>query len=195
MTDETLVQRIVETALLRGRFELRSGRISNYYLDKYLFETQPDILAELGQRLAVHVAASTNRVAGAELGGIPLVAATAMAANRPAVLIRNQKKGYGTSNLIEGTLETGDRILIVEDVATSGGQVLEAARTLQEAGGTVEKIVAVIDRQEGARENIEASGFPFASLLTRSDLGIPAESEEDAADTRPRPGVAGGKPQ
>lgn len=181
MEDEILVRRIVETALLRGRFELRSGRISSYYLDKYLFETQPDILAELGRRLAAHVEVSTNRVAGAELGGIPLVAATSMAADRPAVLIRNQKKDYGTAKLIEGTLKEGDRIVIVEDVATSGGQVLEAARTLEAAGGRVEKIVAVIDRQEGARENIEAAGFAFASLLTRADLGIPCQDEEDAA--------------
>jgi len=191
MTNETLVRRIVETALLRGRFELRSGRISSYYLDKYLFETQPDILAELGRRLAAHVGAATTRVAGAELGGIPLVTATAMAANRPAVLIRNQKKDYGTSKLIEGTLEQGDRVMIVEDVATSGGQVLEAARTLEEAGSTVEKIVAVIDREEGARANIETAGFPFASLLTRSDLGIPGEGEEDTASAGPGAGGTG----
>lgn len=187
MNNETLIRRIVETALLRGQFTLRSGRTSTYYLDKYLFETQPDILAELGQRLAAHVSPSTTRVAGAELGGIPLVTATAMAANRPAVLIRNQKKDYGTAKLIEGTLEPGDRIVIVEDVATSGGQVLEAAQTLQKAGAYVEKIVAVVDRQEGAGENISAAGFAYASLLTRSDLGIPIENDVETTATDPTP--------
>ena len=124
MDDATLIQRIKATALLRGTFTLRSGRISHYYLDKYLFETQPDILAALGQRLAACVPPDT------------------------------------------------DRVVLVEDIATTGGQVLEAAKALREAGAEVLKIVAVIDRQEGARENIEGAGFAFGALMTKTDLGI-----------------------
>ena len=172
MTDEQLIERIVATALLRGEFTLRSGRTSSYYLDKYLFETEPDILAALGERFAEHVDEQVDRVAGAELGGIPLVTATAMATGRPMVLIRNQKKDYGTARQLEGKLEPGDRVLIVEDVATTGGQVLEAANVLRQAGATVAGIVAVIDRQEGAREHIEQAGFRFDALLTKGDLGI-----------------------
>ena len=172
MTDSELVQRIRDAALLHGDFTLRSGRKSKYYLDKYLFETQPDILAELGRRFAKHVTADIDRLAGAELGGIPLVAAASMATGKPSVLVRNQKKDYGTAKQIEGKLEPGDRLVIVEDIATTGGQVLEAAKTLAGLGAEVVKIVAVIDRQEGARENIEAAGFAFASLLTKADLGI-----------------------
>jgi len=172
METSELIERISEAALLRGEFTLRSGRKSKYYLDKYLFETQPDILAELGKRFAAYVTDDVDRLAGAELGGIPLVASTSMATGKPSVLIRNQKKDYGTAKQIEGKLEKGDRIVIVEDIATTGGQVLEAAKTLKELGAEVVKIVAVIDRQEGARENIEGAGFAFDALLTKQDLGI-----------------------
>ena len=172
MTRDELIQRISDEALLHGDFTLRSGRKSKYYLDKYLFETQPDILRALGELFARHVDDSVDRLAGAELGGIPLVAAASMAANKPTILIRNQKKDYGTAKQLEGKLEQGDRVLIVEDVATTGGQVLEAAKLLTELGATVVKIVAVIDRQEGARENVEGAGFAFDALFTKADLGI-----------------------
>jgi orotate phosphoribosyltransferase len=172
MTDAELIQRIKDAALLRGEFTLRSGRKSNYYLDKYLFETQPDILAELGRRFAARVTPEVTRLAGAELGGIPLVAAASLASGLPSVLVRNQKKDYGTARQIEGRLDAGDHVMIVEDIATTGGQVLEAARTLQERGAKISTIVAVIDRQEGARENIESAGLAFDALLTKADLGL-----------------------
>jgi len=172
MTHEQLAKRIAEVALLRGDFTLRSGRKSNYYLDKYRFETQPDVLAELGKLLADRVTAHTDRIAGAELGAVPLAAAAGMAANKPFVFIRNQKKDYGTAKQVEGVLERGDMVMIVEDVLTTGGQVLEAVKTLQELGAKVERIVAVIDRLEGARENIEKAGIVFESLFTSKALGI-----------------------
>lgn len=172
MTDDQLIQRIHDSAILRGNFTLRSGRTSSYYIDKYLFETQPDILAALGERFAKHLASEVTRVAGAELGGIPLVSATSMAAGLPSVLIRNQKKDYGTAKQFEGKLDAGDAVMIVEDIVTSGGQVIEAAKALQTAGAVVAKIVCVIDREEGGREAIEAAGFTFASLFTKTDLGL-----------------------
>ncbi|HEX7009126.1 MAG TPA: orotate phosphoribosyltransferase [Phycisphaeraceae bacterium] len=174
MTDEQLIRRIRESALLEGTFTLRSGRVSHYYLDKYLFETQPDILAALAQRFAQRIGPDVDRLAGAELGGVPLVAAAAIATGKPCVLIRNQKKGYGTGKQIEGRLQPGDRVVLLEDIATTGGQVLEAAKLLTGQGAQVAKIIAVIDRQEGARENIENAGFAFESLLTKADLGIDA---------------------
>lgn len=172
MDDTTLIKRICEAALLRGTFTLRSGRTSHYYLDKYLFETQPDILAELGTRFAAHVDDTIDLLAGAELGGIPLVTAASLATGKPTVLIRNQKKDYGTARQLEGKLEVGASVMIVEDVVTSGGQVIEGAKVLQEAGAKISKIVAVIDREEGGRDNIENAGFTFASLFTKTDLGI-----------------------
>ncbi|MCO6437526.1 MAG: orotate phosphoribosyltransferase [Phycisphaerae bacterium] len=167
-----LAKRIKEAAYLEGDFTLRSGRKSKYYLDKYLFETQPDILGELGKLFAKYVGESTTLVAGAELGGVPLAAATSMACGKPFVIIRNAKKDYGTSKPFEGKLTASDSVLLVEDIATTGGQVLEAAKLIREIGATVERIVAVIDRQEGARENIEGAGFAFVALFTKHDLGI-----------------------
>lgn len=172
MTDAQLIARIRDVALLRGDFTLRSGRRSKYYLDKYLFETQPDILRELARRFARHVGPEVSRLAGPELGGVPLVTATALETGLPMVLIRNAKKDYGTAKQFEGVLHPGDTVLITEDIATSGGQSLEAATMLRDMGVRVAKIVVVIDRQEGARESLEAAGFAFASLFTRSDLGI-----------------------
>jgi orotate phosphoribosyltransferase len=172
MTDAELIQRIADSALLRGTFTLRSGRTSHYYLDKYLFQTQPDILKALGERFARYVDGNVDRLAGAELGGIPLVSSAAMASGKPMLFIRNQKKEYGTAKQLEGKLNKGDRVLIVEDIATTGGQVLEAAKVLAEAGAKVVRIVAVVDRQEGARENIEKAGYKFDALFTKKDLGI-----------------------
>jgi orotate phosphoribosyltransferase len=167
-----LARRIREAAYLEGDFTLRSGRKSRYYLDKYLFETRPEILRELGRLMSSYVAETTTLIAGAELGGVPLAAAASMASGKPFVIIRNAKKDYGTQKPFEGALTDGDRVLLVEDIATSGGQVLEAAKTITAIGARVERIVAVIDRLEGARENIERAGFPFDSLFTSRDLGI-----------------------
>ena len=167
-----LAKRIKEAAYLEGDFTLRSGRKSSYYLDKYLFETQPDILQALGECFARFATDTTTLIAGAELGGVSLAAAASMAAGKPFVIIRNAKKDYGTSKPYEGRLTDADSVLLVEDIATTGGQVLEAAKLITEIGAKVERIVSVIDRQEGARENIEGAGFGFDSLFTKTDLGI-----------------------
>ncbi len=167
-----LVKRIKDAAFLEGDFTLRSGRKSKYYLDKYLFETQPDILRELGRLFAEKAQTSTTMIAGAELGGVALAAATSMACERPFIIVRNAKKDYGTQKPFEGKMSPTDRVLLVEDIATTGGQVLEAAKMIVDTGATVERIVAVIDRLEGARENIEKAGFTFESLFTKADLGI-----------------------
>jgi orotate phosphoribosyltransferase len=173
MTDSELAQALRAAALLEGDFTLRSGRKSKYYLDKYLFETQPALLRELAKRFAKYVTPEVDRIAGAELGAIALAAATALETGKPFVIVRNAKKaGYGTGKLIEGKLERGERVLVVEDVATTGGQVIEACKTLHDAGATVAAVVVTIDRQEGGREAVEAAGLRFAALFTTSDLGV-----------------------
>src|SRR5687768_8339276 len=172
MTREELARRIADVALLRGEFTLRSGRKSNYYLDKYLFETQPDVLKALGEMFASRIPPGVDRLAGPELGAISLAAAASMASGKPFVIVRNQKKGYGSGKMIEGAINAGDRVLVIEDVLTTGGQVLEAVKSLESAGAKVEGIVGVLDRQEGARENIEGAGYSFDSLFTTKDLGI-----------------------
>ncbi len=172
MTHEQLAKRIAEVALLRGEFTLRSGRKSNYYLDKYRFETQPDVLRELGKLFAERVGPHVHRIAGAELGAVALAAAASMACGKPFVIVRNQKKDYGTSKLLEGVLESGETVVLVEDVLTTGGKVLEAAKSLEAAGAKIDRIVGVIDRQEGARDAIEGAGYVFESLFTTDDLGV-----------------------
>jgi orotate phosphoribosyltransferase len=172
MATDQLIERIRETSILTGEFTLRSGRTSSWYIDKYLFTTCPDILSALGPLFAQRIPEGTTRLAGAELGGIPLVTVASIAADLPCLFIRNQKKGYGTAKQLEGRLDEGDRVVIIEDIATTGGQVLEAASLLESLGATVDLILATVDRQEGARQNIEAAGYRFESLFCSRDLGM-----------------------
>ena len=172
MTREELIKRIKETAYLEGDFILRSGKRSKYYLDKYLFETCPDILKALGEEFARYITNDVTLIAGAELGGVALAAATAMETGKNWVILRNKKKGYGTDKMVEGVLKSSDVVLLVEDIATTGGQVLEAAKVITETGATVKKIVCVIDRKQGAEENITQASYKFESILTKNDLGI-----------------------
>lgn len=173
-----LARAIAQASLLRGTFTLRSGRTSKYYLDKYKFSTQPEILRQLGPLFAEHIEQISRehgavvRLAGAELGGIPLVTIASMQTGLPSIFVRNAKKDYGTAKQVEGEVNTGDVVVFVEDVATTGGQALEAVEVLKSLGATVPAIISVIDRQEGARENIEGAGVAFHALFTKRDLGI-----------------------
>ena len=180
-----IARRIAETAVLHGNFTLRSGRTSNYYIDKYRFSTQPDILRALGELFTAALPAPTTLLAGAELGGIPLVSTASMASGIPCLFIRNAKKEYGTmkdssgtatARMHEGSIGSDDKVVILEDVATTGGQVIEAARTIEEQGAEVVAIIAVIDRQEGAREAVKAAGYAFDALFTVAELGVEADS-------------------
>ena len=175
MTDADFIRAITDSALLRGEFTLRSGRKSSYYLDKYGFVTDPVVLAELAERVAVLAGdpGGYDRVAGPELGGVPIATAVGLLTRRPTVLIRNAKKDYGTAKRFEGKLDAGDRVLVTEDIATSGGQAIEAARLLRDqCGCEVVKVVVAIDREEGGREAVEAAGFAFEAVLTKSQLGL-----------------------
>jgi len=178
MDTSDLARRIADASLLRGSFVLRSGKTSSYYLDKYLFTTRPEILAPLGDLLARRIDAieresgPIDRLAGAELGGIPLVTAASLKTGKPCLFIRNSKKNYGTAKQLEGTLNSGDRVVLLEDVATTGGQAIEAVTVLRNLGATVVAVICTIDRQEGAQANFNAVNVPFQSLFTKQDLGI-----------------------
>jgi len=171
MDTSELARRIRDVAYLEGDFILRSGKRSKYYLDKYLFEAEPDILAELGRRLAER-AVDADLIAGAALGAVSLAAAASLASGKPFVVVRKKTKDYATGKLIEGPPVAGSRVLLVEDVGTTAGAALEAAETLVEAGAVITRIVFAIDRMQGARQNVEQAGFEFEALLTREDLGI-----------------------
>jgi orotate phosphoribosyltransferase len=173
-----LAQEIAEAALLRGEFTLRSGRTSSYYLDKYRFTTKPELLKQVGALLAERIgriaseSGPIDRLAGAELGGIPLVTAAGMATGLPFVFIRNSKKDYGTAKQLEGVLEKGDRVVLLEDVATTAGQAAEAVEILRNEGAVVAGVIAVIDRQEGAADTMAGVNVPFEALFTKTDLGV-----------------------
>lgn len=173
-----IARQIADVALLRGDFTLRSGRKSRYYLDKYLFSTRPEVLGPLGRLFAERIRAieaetgPIGRLAGAELGGIPLVAAAGLATGKPTLFVRNARKDYGTAKQLEGVIERGDRVAFIEDVATTGGQALEAVRVLRDAGADVVAVICTIDRQEGAAANVAAAELRFESLFTKADLGI-----------------------
>jgi orotate phosphoribosyltransferase len=171
MNTEQLAARVKEVAFLEGDFVLRSGKRSKYYLDKYLFSAQPDILAELGRRFADY-AGDVEVIAGPELGAVSLAAATAMAAGKPFAIVRKAQKGYGTDKLLEGAPVKGKRVLLVEDIGTTAGAALQAAETLTAGGATIVRLVFAIDRQEGARENVTQAGYEFNALLSKDDLGI-----------------------
>ena len=171
MDKAQLAARVREIAYLEGDFVLRSGQRSKYYLDKYLFETQPDVLAEMGRCFAEY-AGDVDVIAGPELGAVALAAATAMACGKPFTIVRKAKKDYGTEKLIEGTPVAGKDVLLVEDIGTTAGAALEAAETLQAAGANIKRLVFAIDREQGARENVEGAGFVFEAILTKTDMGI-----------------------
>ena len=171
METAELARRIKDAAYLEGDFVLRSGQRSKYYHDKYLFEAQPEILAELGKRLAQR-AGEADLIAGPELGAVSLAAATAMACGKPFVIVRKGAKDYATGKLIEGPSVSGKRVLLVEDIGTTAGAALEAAKVLVAAGATITRIVFAVDRLQGARENVAKAGFEFDTLLTKQDMGI-----------------------
>lgn len=179
MSKEALAKSIAEAALLRGNFTLRSGKTSTFYLDKYLFSTRPELLGQLAPMFAerldgleTRLDLDVDRLAGAELGGIPLVTAASLATGLPCIFVRNKKKDYGTAKQVEGLIEKNDVVVLLEDVATTGGQALEAVEVLREAGAKVIAVIATIDRLEGARENVEKAGVLFESLFTVRELGV-----------------------
>jgi orotate phosphoribosyltransferase len=175
VTRDELARRLAERALLHGDFVLRSGRRSSVYLDKYRFETDPALLAPLADELAleaVRVDADAQRLAGPELGAVPLVTALALRDGRSFVIVRGQTKEYGTANRLEGVYEPGERVLLIEDIVTSGGAALEAVVALREAGLIVENALCVLDRGEGGAEAMAAAGVALHPLFGRADLGL-----------------------
>jgi len=167
-----LARDLVSAAWLEGDFVLRSGRRSNYYFDKYLFETQPSILRRVGKHLAELVPAPTQRLAAPELGAVLLGAAVSLELDLPLVLVRKEAKDHGTARALEGVLEPGDRVTVVEDVLTTGGEAIRAIEKVRAAGGTVIGLVAVLDREEGAAQNLHRLGVPFTPLFRKSDLPV-----------------------
>ena len=162
-----------ESAYLEGDFVLRSGRRSRYYLDKYLFETRPELLRPLGERIAAAVAEHAPeavRIAAPELGAIVLAAAASLAGGLPFVIVRKEAKQYGTGNLLEGAFEGGEEVCLVEDVVTSGGAAVGAVEALREAGLVCRTAVCVVDREEGGADALARHAVRLRPLFRASEL-------------------------
>jgi orotate phosphoribosyltransferase len=160
-------------ALLEGDFVLRSGRRSSYYLDKYRFETLPELLGPLGERLAAAVREfepDAVRLAGPALGAVALAASASLASGLPFVIVRETAKEYGTGNRLEGSFEEGELVCLIEDVVTSGGALAEAVGALREAGLEVRNAVCVVDREEGGTDALARLGVRLRSLYRAGEL-------------------------
>jgi orotate phosphoribosyltransferase len=162
-----------EHAYLEGDFVLRSGRRSRYYLDKYRFETRPDVLGPLGELIAETVAEhepEATILAGPELGAVALAAAASLESGLPFLIVRKEAKSYGTANRLEGVFEPGERVCLVEDVVTSAGAAIGAVEALREAGLEVGTAVCVVDREEGGADALARVGVRLRPLFRASEL-------------------------
>jgi orotate phosphoribosyltransferase len=179
LTDAELRAALVEHAYLEGDFLLRSGKRSRYYLDKYRFETRPDLLGPIGERLAAAArthAPNAVRFAGPELGAVALAASASLASGLPFLIVRKEAKEYGTANRIEGPFEAGECICLVEDVVTSGGALLEAVTAVREAGLVVQTAVCVVDREEGGADALARQAVRLRALFSAGELLAEAKS-------------------
>ncbi len=164
-----LKEKLIECGAIKfGEFVLASGKKSKYYVDIKKASTKYEILELMGNMLAEKV--KGDILAGVELGAVPLVAITAIKAKRDYLIIRKEKKGYGTSKLMEGDYKEGQEVDIIEDVVTTGGSVLRAIKILRSAGLTVNRVICVVDREEGGKENLEKEGVELISLIKAREL-------------------------
>ena len=181
MATDALIEALRDADAVKfGEFELSHGGTSNYYVDKYVFETNPRCLELIAAAFAERLDAT--KLAGVALGAVPLVAVTSVETGLPYVIARKQAKAYGTGNRIEGDLGEGEEVVIIEDIATTGQSAVDAAEALREAGAVVERVLVVVDREEGARENLAEHGLELEALVTASDLlaDAPADVDVDA---------------
>ncbi len=178
MTEATteLGLRIYDRARLTGEFLLRSGAVSSEYFDKYLFESDPRLLREIAEALAGLVPNDVDALAGLELGGVPLAVAVSQVSGLPTLFVRKAAKQYGTGRLAEGGKVAGRRVVVVEDIVTSGGQVIESCRALRERGANVAVVLCVIDREAGGRDSLAAEGLELRPLFAMSRLREAADS-------------------
>ena len=169
MADQDLIAALRDADAVKfGEFELSHGGTSDYYVDKYLFETDPECLRLIAAAFAERI--DEPKLAGVALGAVPLVAVTSAETGRPYVIARKQAKEYGTGNRIEGRLDEGERVVVLEDIATTGTSALDAVEALREAGAVVDRVLVVVDRGEGASELLADHGIELDALLTAEDL-------------------------
>ena len=165
-----LARRIYETAHITGEFTLRSGAKSNEYFDKYLFESDPRLLKDIAEALVPLVPPGIDALAGLEMGGIPIATLLSQLTGLPALFVRKKAKDYGTCKISEGGQVKGRKLLIVEDVVTSGGAILDAAKALVAEGARLAEVVCVIDRESGGAANLAKVNLTLKPLFTMTEL-------------------------
>lgn len=169
MANQELIEALRDADAVKfGTFELSHGGTSEYYIDKYLFETDPECLRLIARAFADRV--GDAKLAGVALGAVPLVAVTAAETGRPYVIARKKTKEYGTGNRIEGRLSEGEDVVVLEDIATTGQSALDAVQALRAAGATVDRVIVVVDREEGASELLADHDVTLESLVTASEI-------------------------
>ena len=165
-----LAARIHATSYLTGSFTLRSGLVASEYFDKYRFESDPALLRDIATLAATRLPPGVDGLAGLELGGVPIATALSLATGLPAYFVRKEAKKYGTERLCEGGDVTGRQLLVVEDVVTTGGQIVMSTDDLRAAGAVVTDALCVVDRESGGPETLAGSGITLHSLFTMSEL-------------------------
>lgn len=170
MERTTLAKSIYDVAHLTGQFLLRSGITSHEYFDKYQFESDPKLLMAIAEKLATTIPDGTEVLAGLEMGGLAIATALSIHTGLPVVFVRKKAKDYGTCKLAEGPDVAGKRVLIVEDVITSGGQVIISGNDLRNLGALTDHVVCVIDREQGGREKLRDAGFELFAAFTMTEL-------------------------
>jgi orotate phosphoribosyltransferase len=170
MARDDLAQRLYAASHVTGRFKLRSGEYSDVYFDKYRFESDPRLLGELADELVALIPDGVEMLAGLEMGGIPIATVLSQRTGLPLAFVRKQAKEYGTLKQVEGADPDGRRVVVVEDVVTSGGAILDALPPLREAGAEVLAAVCAIDREAGGEGALSAEGVPLLAGFRMSAL-------------------------
>ncbi len=170
MEKTDLAKQIKTASFLTGQFKLRSGKISSFYWDKYRFESNPVLLSAVIDELQKLLPISFDKLAGLELGGIPLATGLSLKTGKPCLYVRKVAKTYGTGNLVEGGFNAGETAVVVEDVITTAGQVCASVREMRKLGLIVRHVVCVIDRQQGGSENLKNIECSLASVFTLNEL-------------------------
>lgn len=166
----SIAGRVYEACHLTGSFRLRSGQVSSDYFDKYLFAGQPHLLRDVAEVMVGLLPPECEVLAGMEMGGIPIATVMSQLTGLPTVFVRKRAKEYGTAKIAEGGPVSGRRVVLVEDVVTTGGALLESCRHLRAAGARVDWAVCAIDREQGGPQNLAAGSIGLRSALTRHDL-------------------------
>src|ERR1700735_3410179 len=168
--NKPLARRIYETAHITGDFTLRSGVKSTEYFDKYLFEADPELLKHIAGAMVKLVPPGVDALAGLEMGGIPIATMLSQLTGLPVLFVRKKAKDYGTCKIAEGGQVKGRKLLIVEDVVTSGGAILDAAKALRDEGAILGPVICVIDRESGGGANLAKVELELKPLFTMPEL-------------------------